>query len=164
VPYGVYDTDDGQILIATFTSREFVRLAAALGHAEWGQDPRFATNGPRVAHRAELRRLVNEALRGRGRAEWVERLNAATVSCGPINEVGDLADDPQVRARGGIVEMAHDTLGLVRSAASPLKLSAAPPTYRAPPPALGEHTDAILAQWLGLAAAEVTALRAKGAV
>jgi len=94
----------------------------------------------------------------------VERLNAATVSCGPINEISDLADDPQVQARGGIVEMEHDTLGLVRSAASPLRLSAAPPTYRAPPPALGQHTEATLAEWLGLSADEIASLRTKGAV
>ncbi len=164
VPYGVYDVDDGQILIATFTDRDFVRLAAALGHAEWSSDARFATNGPRVAHRQVLRDRITEALRGANRAQWVERLNAAMVSCGPINEIADLADDPQVTARGAIVDMNHSSLGVVRSAASPLRLSASPPVYQRPPPALGEHTEAVLAEWLGLGAAGVAALREKGAL
>ncbi|HEY3888087.1 MAG TPA: CaiB/BaiF CoA-transferase family protein [Caulobacteraceae bacterium] len=164
VPYGVYEVDDGQILIATFSNREFARLASAVGHPEWGEDPRFATNGPRVAHRAALSDLLTKALRGHTRAEWVERLNAATVSCGPINEIADLADDLQVQARGGIVVMDHAGLGVVRSAASPLRLSDAPPDYRLPPPTLGEHTEKVLADWLGLDGADVAALRAKGAV
>ena len=164
VPYGVYDVDDGQILIATFTNRDFERLAAALGHPEWSSDARFATNGPRVAHRQALRELIALALRGGKRAEWVERLNAASVSCGPINEIGDLADDPQVMARGAIVDLDHPLLGAVRSAASPLRLSATPPVYERPPPILGEHTDSVLAEWLGLEAAEVASLRDKGAL
>jgi crotonobetainyl-CoA:carnitine CoA-transferase CaiB-like acyl-CoA transferase len=164
VPYGVYDVDDGQILIATFTNRDFERLAGALGHAEWSSDTRFATNGPRVAHRQVLRDLITEALRGGDRAHWVERLNAAMVSCGPINEIADLAEDPQVKARGAIVDMDHETLGVVRSAASPLRLSASPPVYERAPPALGEHTDAVLAEWLGLDASHIAVLREKGAL
>jgi crotonobetainyl-CoA:carnitine CoA-transferase CaiB-like acyl-CoA transferase len=164
VPYGVFDVDDGQILIATFTNRDFERLAAALGHPEWSSDARFATNGPRVAHRQALRDLITLALRGGKRAEWVERLNAATVSCGPINEIADLAADPQVMARGAIVEMSDHSLGVVRSAASPLRLSASPPVYRSAPPVLGEHTEAVLAEWLGLGVADVETLRKKGAL
>ncbi len=164
VPYGVYDVDDGQILIATFTDRDFARLAAAVDHPEWADDPRFATNGPRVAHRDVVRERLTQALRGRTRAAWVERLNAANVSCGPINEIADLADDPQVRARGGIVEMDHASLGVVHAAASPLRLSDAPAAYRLPPPELGEHTETVLADWLGLDAVVVAGLRAKGAV
>jgi len=164
VPYGVYDVDDGQILIATFTNREFERLAAALGHAEWSRDSRFAASGARVANRAALRDLMTEALRGGTRTEWVERLNAATVSCGPINQIADLADDPQVKARGAIVDMDHETLGVVRTAASPLRLSDAPPVYRRPPPTLGEHTEEVLAEWLGLDAPGVARLREEGTV
>jgi crotonobetainyl-CoA:carnitine CoA-transferase CaiB-like acyl-CoA transferase len=164
VPYGVYPVDDGQILIATFNNREFARLAVALGHSEWAQDDRFATNGPRVANREVLRALITEALRGGTKAQWVEALNNATVSCGPINEIGDLADDPQVRARGVIVDLADDRLGSVLSAASPLRLSETPPNYRTPPPALGQHTETVLSDWIGLDAAAIADLRAKGVI
>ncbi len=84
-PYGVYPVDDGYILVATFNDREFVRLAKALGHPEWSSDERFATNGARVANRPLLKQLVTESLRGKGMIEWVEELNKATVSCGPLN-------------------------------------------------------------------------------
>ena len=164
VPYGIYDVDDGQILIATFTDRDFARLAVALGHPEWASDPQFATNGPRVANRQALRDLITKALRGGDRAHWVERLNAAMISCGPINEIADLADDPQVVARGAIVEMNDPSLGVMRSAASPLRLSASPPAYRRPPPPLGKHTEVVLAEWLGLGAADIAVLREKGAL
>jgi len=163
-PYGIFEVDDGRILIATFSDREFVRLAAALGHAEWADDARFATNAVRVARRAELRAEMLEALRGRDRQHWIERLNAARVSCGPINEISDLSDDPQVTARGGIVDLDHPMLGRVRSTANPVRLSATPPAYRRPPPMAGEHTDEVLQEWLGLDQDEVSALRAGGAL
>jgi crotonobetainyl-CoA:carnitine CoA-transferase CaiB-like acyl-CoA transferase len=163
-PYGVFDVDDGQILIATFSDREFVRLAEALDHPEWVEDGRFATNGARVAHREALRGVMTEALRGGTRSDWIARLSGATVSCGPLNEVADLASDPQVAARGGIIELANPLLGTVRSAASPLRLSNAPPSYRRAPPALGQHTDEVLAAWLGLDGAGAAALRTAGAV
>lgn len=149
VPYGIYDVDDGQILIATFNNREFARLADALGHPEWARDERFALNGPRVANREALRALITAALKGGTRAQWVERLNKATVSCGPINEVADLADDPQVKARNVVVPMQHAEAGEIFTVASPVRLSGTPPTYRRPPPVLGADTDAVLAEWLG---------------
>lgn len=163
-PYGVFDVDDGQILIATFSDREFIRLAAALGHAEWASDERFATNGARVAHRGELRALMTDALRGGTRSQWMDRLNAATVSCGPLNEISDLANDPQVLARNGLVDLDQPDLGRIRSVASPLKLAETPPTYRRPPPSLGAHTDEVLRDWLGLDAVRIGALRKNGAV
>jgi crotonobetainyl-CoA:carnitine CoA-transferase CaiB-like acyl-CoA transferase len=162
-PYGIYDVDDGQILIATFSDREFARLAAALGHEEWNVDPRFATNGARVANREALRASMTEVLRGGSRAYWIERLTAATVSCGPLNEVGDLATDPQTIARSGIVEMGHPSTGVIRSAASPLRLSEAPPSYRRPPPEIGEHTAEVLHEWLGLDEPAINVLAQKGA-
>jgi crotonobetainyl-CoA:carnitine CoA-transferase CaiB-like acyl-CoA transferase len=163
-PYGVFDVDDGQILIATFSDREFVRLAAALGHAEWAADNRFATNGARVAHRVELRSAMTEALKGGTRAIWMERLNAATVSCGPLNEITDLADDPQVLARNGLVDLEQPQLGTVRTVASPLRLSDTPPAYTRPPPSLGAHTDEVLQEWLGLDRAAIDDLRDAGVI
>ena len=107
---------------------------------------------------------MTQALHGGSRSDWIARLSAATVSCGPLNEIADLAGDPQVVARDGIVDLTHPRLGAVRSAASPLRLSEAPPTYRRPPPALGEHADEVLVDWLGLDAGGIGALRATGAI
>lgn len=164
MPYGVFDVDDGQILIATFNDREFARLAAELDHPAWSRDSRFATNGARVAHRETLKVLITEALRGGDKATWTARLNAVKVSCGPINAIGDLADDPQVAARGGIIDMRGHDGAVVRTVASPLRLSSTPPIYHTAPPDLGRHTDQVLADWLGLDGAAIAELRREGAI
>jgi len=147
-PYGVFEVDDGHILIATFNDREFARLANVLGYPQWNEDPRFATMAARNKNRSMLKQLVTEALRGKTKAQWVEVLNAGTVSCGPINEMADLENDPQVLARKLIVELQHPMHGPIRTAASPMRFSATPIVYRRAPPALGEHTDEIIREWL----------------
>lgn len=158
-PYGVFPVDDGYILIATFNDREFVRLAAALGHPEWSTDPRFAENGARVANRPLLKQLITEKLRGKSMHEWVELLNKATVSCGPLNTMKDIAQDPQVTAREMIVSMHHAVTGDVKVVASPIRLSDTPVTYRIAPPQMGEHTTHVLQNWLQLDAKQIDALR-----
>lgn len=158
-PYGVYDTDDGQLLIATFNDREFVRLARALGHPEWVEDERFAKNAARVAHRETLKAEIAHALKGKTRAEWTDILIGATVSCGPINSMADLEHDPHVRAREMIVTLEHPQLGPVRTLASPLRMSASPVSYRKAPPLIGEDTHDVLHDWLGLDSARIGVLR-----
>ncbi|BAI74874.1 caiB/BaiF family protein (plasmid) [Azospirillum sp. B510] len=163
-PYGVFPVDDGHLLIATFNDREFVRLARALGHPEWADDPRFFKMSARVANREPLKQAVAAALRGRTKAEWVAILNENTVSCGPINEMGDLELDPHVAERALVIEQQHPVLGIVRTAASPVRLSESPPTYRLAPPLLGEHNDEVLREWLGLEPDRVDALKRNGAI
>ncbi len=163
-PYGVYAVDDGYILVATFNDREFVRLAKAVGREDWIEDPRFAKNGARVANRKELSQQLTEALRGRTKAQWIEHLNANTVSCGPINGMSDLETDPHVIDRGMIVTQQHPLNGSVRSAASPLRFSATPVQYKLPPPAIGEHTDIVLRDWLGLSPERIDDLRQRNVI
>lgn len=163
-PYGVYEVDDGFLLVATFNHREFTRLAAAVGHPEWSEDARFARNSARVANRAELAGLLTQALAGRSKAEWVDMLNAATVSCGPINSMADLEHDAQVIARGLVVPMTHPVNGVIRTVASPLRMSESPVEYRIAPPRIGEHTEEVLQDWLGLAEPQCAALREQGAI
>ncbi|MDT4849657.1 Acetyl-CoA:oxalate CoA-transferase [compost metagenome] len=163
-PYGVYPVDDGFILVATFNDREFVRLAKAVGREDWIEDPRFAKNGARVANRRELSQQLTEALRGRTKAEWIEHLNANTVSCGPINGMQDLELDPHVIDREMIIAQEHPLNGTVRSAASPMRFSATPVRYKLAPPAIGEHTDAVLGEWLGLSAEHIAKLRQRNVI
>ncbi len=158
-PYGVYPVEDGHLLIATFNDREFVRLAKAVGHPEWADDPRFARNSARVANRPALAEALTEALRGRTKAQWAEIFDANTVSCGPINGMADLERDPQIRERGVIVPMTHPVKGEIRTAASPLRFSRTPVTYRHAPPLTGEHSDAILREWLDADDDRLAALR-----
>jgi crotonobetainyl-CoA:carnitine CoA-transferase CaiB-like acyl-CoA transferase len=158
-PYGVYAVDDGHLVIATFNDREFVRLANAVGHPEWIDDPRFAKNAARVANRKALAELLTDALRGRTKAEWTGIFNAKTVSCGPINTMPDLERDAQVVARGGIVSLQHPVKGEIRTAASPMRFSASPVEYRLPPPLIGEHTEQVLREWLKMSDGRIDELR-----
>lgn len=160
-PYGVYRASDGYMLIATFNDREFARLADAVGHSEWKTDPRFAKSGERVANRPALAELLTEALACRTRDEWVDLLNAATVSCGPINDMKDIEKDAQILAREVVVSVPHRLAGKVKVAASPIHLSDTPVTYRCGPPLAGQDTDALLTEFLGLGASDIAALRAR---
>ncbi|MGE0387707.1 MAG: CaiB/BaiF CoA transferase family protein [Gammaproteobacteria bacterium] len=164
VPYGVFDVDDGHILIATFNDREFARVANVVGHPEWIDDPRFAKNPGRVANRRLICSLINEALKGGTKAQWVERFNAAKVSCGPINRMPDLERDEQVLGRGLVIEQPHPINGRVRTAANPMRFSESPVRYRHPPPMRGQHTDDVLGDLLGLDAAARAVVRGRGIV
>ncbi|WP_198378123.1 CaiB/BaiF CoA transferase family protein [Neoroseomonas rubea] len=164
VPYGVFEGSDGRFVIGVLNDREFVRLAEALGHPEWADDPRFRRARDRVEHRAALLDRMRTLLRTRPRAEWLARLEAAKITSGPMNTAADVAADPHIAARGMIVEVPHHAGGTVRVAASPLHLSATPPTYRHGIPAPGGDTDAVLAEFAGMDAAEIAAARAAGIV
>lgn len=162
-PYGVFQASDGYIIIATFNDREFTRLANILGHPEWLSDPRFMRNGERVRNRAELKALITAVIRTKTRAEWVSILNSGTVSAGPINDIVDMQRDEQAIARNLFVSIPSANFGEVRTVASPYKLSVTPPTYRYPPPAVGEHSDELL-EAAGYSKDEVHALREAGAL
>ncbi len=102
-------------------------------------------------------------LKSRPRAWWLAELEAATVPCGPINDLSEVFADPHVQSRGMTVEMAHPLAGAVKLVASPIKLAATPVRYRYPPPLLGQDTDAVLGE-LGLDASAIAALRLQGAI
>lgn len=163
-PYGVFEVADGYVIIATFSDRDFVRLADVLGHPEWSSDPRFATNENRVAHRAELKQAVSQVTKGYEKQELEALLNGAKVSCGPINTMADLETNPHVLDRQSIRTLEHPRHGPVRTVASPLRFSQTPVCYHRAPPELGEHTGEILDEILGLSQADIEALRQKGIV
>jgi len=156
-PYGIFKALDGYIIIATFNDREYERLARVLGHPEWLEDARFKRNSERVKNRTALKQAIGAVIGQKTRAEWVEILNAATVSAGPINDMSDIEQDEHAIAREMFVAM-ESCWGTVRTVASPYRLSSTPPSYRLPPPAVGQHTDEILDE-LGLSKDERTALR-----
>lgn len=163
-PYGVYAVSDGHIIIATFNDREFMRLADVLGHPEWKTDPRFSTNGARVANRPLIKSLVARAVAPHNRDYWVKTLNAAKVSCGPINAMPDIEADPHVAARDMIVSLVHPEGHTVRMTGSPYRLSRTPVTYRTAPPLMGEHTEEVLREVLGTDAADIARLRQTGCI
>ena len=164
VPYQDFPTADGALVIAAGNDAQFARLCGELGLSELAQDPRFARNQDRVAHRQALILQLCAATRERPTAHWVDRLEAAGVPCGPINGIDAVFDDPQVRAREMQISMPHAAAGRVPLVASPLRLSASPASYRLTPPALGAHTREVLADLLKMSDAQIDDLAARGIV
>ncbi|MBX3027728.1 CoA transferase [bacterium] len=162
-PYGVHRARDRGFNIACGNDRQWRALCAALDLPALGEDPRFATPLARVAERAALTAALEARLATRDAAEWVALLNAADVPSGPINDMAETFADPQVRARQMYVELAHPTLGTLKTTGVPVKLSASPGAVERLPPELGADTDVALAGY-GFSAAEIAALRAVGAV
>ena len=148
VPYQDVPTADGDMILAIGNDGQFARFCAIAGHPEWSSDERFATNPARVANRALLIPLLRQATVMRTTAEWIAALEAQAVPCGPINRIDQVFADPQVQARGMKIEVAHPAFGSVPLVANPIRLSATPVQYRIAPPMLGEHSDAVRADWL----------------
>jgi crotonobetainyl-CoA:carnitine CoA-transferase CaiB-like acyl-CoA transferase len=150
VPYQDFPSADGDFILTIGNDGQFARFCAAAGHPEWSDDPRFATNVQRVGHREVLIPLIRQVTVFRTTAQWVADLGAAGVPCGPINNLAEVFDDPQVRARGLRVSMDHPLSGKVDLVANPIKLSRTPVRYRSAPPLLDQHAAEVLYDWLGL--------------
>ena len=162
-PYQDFPTQDGNMLLAIGNDGQFQRFCAAAGQPDWANDPRFTTNTLRVQHRTELIPMMEAVTRTRSTAAWIALLEDKAVPCGPINTIAQAFDDAQVKARGLRVELprsAGDGIRTIAGVASPLRLSANPPVLRNAPPALGQHTDEVLAE-LGLNTQAIAALRDK---
>ncbi|MGQ2981654.1 MAG: CaiB/BaiF CoA transferase family protein [Polaromonas sp.] len=149
VPYQAFPTADGDIILAVGNDGQFAKFCVVAGHPEWSSDERFASNAQRVANRAVLVPLLRQATVMRSSADWIAALEAAGVPCGPINRIDEVFADPQVIARGLQISLPHTLAGQVPLVANPIRLSGSPVAYRRPPPLLGEHTEEVLAQWLG---------------
>lgn len=163
-PYQDFPTADGSMLLAIGNDGQFGRFCAAVGRPEWSADPRYASNTLRVRNRATLIPAMEEVTRGRTTAEWIALLEDKAVPCGPINDIAQAFDDPQVQARGLAIDLpraAGDGIDTIRGVASPLRLSEHPPVLRHAPPALGQHTDEVLAEW-GVTQAECARMRSIG--
>jgi crotonobetainyl-CoA:carnitine CoA-transferase CaiB-like acyl-CoA transferase len=164
VPYEVFPTADGHIILAIGNDSQFASFCQAAGCPELVQEPRFRTMSQRIVHRAELIPLIADVMRTRAKHEWIGLLEAANVPCGPINNMKEVFEDPQVQHRGLRVDIPHPSGGKAAVVRSPLRLSETPVEYRLAPPTLGQHNQEVLQGLLGRSDAEFAKLKAAGII
>jgi crotonobetainyl-CoA:carnitine CoA-transferase CaiB-like acyl-CoA transferase len=162
VPYQPFKTRDGEVILACGNDKLFAKFCEVAGCPQLARDPRFATNAKRVENREDITRLLAEIFRTRTTRQWCELLEAAGVPNGPINDLKQVFEEPQVVARGMRIELEHALAGRIPLIASPMRFSSTALEYRLAPPVLGQHTDEVLRALLGLPEAEIARLRAQG--
>lgn len=163
VPYQLFPTEDGHIILAVGNDTQFRRFCELAGAPEMASDPRFETNAERVRNRETLVPLIENLTRRHPNRYWLEGLNRLGVPCGPVNDIAQVFADPQVQHRQMAIEMPHPLAGdgVVRLIGNPIKFSATPVVYRRSPPTLGQQTDEVLEELLGLDEDERASLRAR---
>jgi len=159
VPYTVYKAADGFVIVACGNDKQFIRLTAALGVPALADDLAFMTNEARIKNRDRLDTELGNAIAAFDRETVITLLEKAGVSCGPINDIAEVFDDPQVQARGLRIDQRRSDNSPISSTAFPAKLSETPAQYHSAPPLLGEHNDDVLRQWADLSDEAITALR-----
>jgi crotonobetainyl-CoA:carnitine CoA-transferase CaiB-like acyl-CoA transferase len=163
VPYQVFAVSDGHIIVAVGNDSQFRAYCGVLGLPELADDPRFATNPGRVVNRETLVPMLVERMALDARDHWLAELERVGVPAGPINTLDQVYEDPQVRFRQMRRELPHPAAGKVPIAASPLRFSGSPVEYRRAPPMLGEHTEQVLRERLGLSDSDIQAMASGGA-
>ena len=158
VPYEVFATADGHLILAVGNDSQFASFCKVAGRPELAADPRYGTMPGRITNRATLLPLLREIFARRPSAQWIAELEAANVPCGPINNYKEVFEDPQVRHRGLKIEIPHQAGVPCPTVASPMRFSETPVEYMVPPPLLGEHTREVLGSLLGLGDGELDRL------
>jgi formyl-CoA transferase len=164
VPYQTFKTADGWIIVAAGNDGQWRKFCALGGEEQLCDDSRFARVQDRIRNRDALLPLLSAMVEKRTSADWIAGMETAGVPCGPINDLKQVYDNPQVKARGMRIEIERADAGPVALVANPIKASRTPPTYRRPPPRLGEHTDEVLGSVLGWDAQRIAAAREAGAI
>lgn len=158
VPYQVFPTEDGHIIVAVGNDTQYKRLCSAIERDDLWEDERYRTTSGRLIHRDELIPQIEQALKGRPSSVWLDRMEANGIPSGPINNYKQVFDDPQVQHRGLRQEIPYPGGGVTPTIASPLRLSETPVQYRMAAPTLGQHTQEILREVLGKTQNEIDQL------
>ncbi len=164
-PYQIFASADGDIILITGNDGQFRKFCEFAGRPELAADQRFATNAARVRNRAQLVPMVAEIIAEHPSRYWLEGLEELNIPCCPINDVPAAFADSHVRQRKMEIAMEHPVSAApVHLIANPMKMSGTPPAYRRPPPMLGQHTEEVLREFLGMDASQVAGLRERGVV
>jgi len=164
LPYQTFRTRSRDIAIGIASDRQWRIFCPIIGRPDLADDPRYVTNAARSANRASLVEALQEALLGRTCEDWEAMLSCAGIPVGAINSIDQVVAHPQVCARGALVECDHPVAGRIRTVAPPVRLSDTPGAVRTPAPLLGQHTEQVLRERVGLSDAEIARLRASGAI
>ncbi|MBI2194199.1 MAG: CoA transferase [Planctomycetes bacterium] len=163
-PFQIFRSRDGYFVLAIGNDATWKKFCLHLGRSDLITDPRFASNPARTENQAALESLLTEVFREKPTGTWLDELGRIGVPCGPIQTVDEVVHHPQIRARGMMVEIEHPDAGPLLMPASPIQLSETPPRAEKPAPRLGEHTQEILGQLLGLEEGEMAELRSAGVI
>jgi crotonobetainyl-CoA:carnitine CoA-transferase CaiB-like acyl-CoA transferase len=162
-PYQAFEASDGWVNIGGANQANWERIAIALGHPEWREDPRFATNSDRMENLAALTDAMSAIVATRTRAEWIAVLDAAGVPVGPVNTIGEALTHPQTLARGMVVDLVHPQAGATKAIGCPIHFSKTPTRIDRPAPMLGEHSRELLHEY-GYGDAEIDGFVAAGVI
>jgi crotonobetainyl-CoA:carnitine CoA-transferase CaiB-like acyl-CoA transferase len=163
-PYETFEAADGHVIVGVGSEPLWRSFCALLGRSDLAADPRFQANPQRVANYDALRAVLAPILRSRTVGDWLSALGEAGIPCGRVRTVAEALENPQVAARGLLLDVEHPRAGRGRYVGSPIGLTGAGRGSRRPPPLLGQHTDEVLREWLDLSGAEVEDLRQGGVV
>jgi formyl-CoA transferase/CoA:oxalate CoA-transferase len=164
LPYQTFQTKTRDLALAVGSEKLWKIFCPIIGCPELADDPRYNTNVQRAENRESLIAKLQQVFLTRSYEEWETVLTKNGIPVGAINDLAQVVDHPQVKARGSIVDVDHPRAGKIRVVGVPVRLSATPGSVRTPSPALGEHTAEVLSELLGLDTAEIDALRAAGAL
>lgn len=164
VPYQVFATQDGHLILAVGNDGQFKRLCDLLGRSELATDERFAKNKDRVAHRSEIVGILSEIFHERTTDQWLSIIETQGIPCGRINRIDQALNDEQVAHRQMRTQVKHQSLGALDVLTSPMHLSATPPKVLRAPPMLGEHTEEVLSDLLRRSDADLAELRSAGVI
>jgi len=160
-PFEAFSAKDGYIIIAVGNDRLWAKFCELIVREDLIADERFANNAARTKNQKQLKAVLDGVFPGKSVDEWIELLEGAGIPCGPINTVDRVLKDPQIQAREMIVEIEHPVAGHLKMPGLPIKLSATPGAVEKPAPLLGQHTEIILQELLGMNAAQVADLKAR---
>jgi formyl-CoA transferase/CoA:oxalate CoA-transferase len=164
LPYQTFRTRTRELALAVGSEKLWKIFCPLIGHPELATDTRYRSNGARDANRESLVAKLQEAFLTRSYEEWEALLVASGIPVGTVNTLAEVVRHPQVKARGSMVEIDHPSVGKVPVVGVPVRLSATPGSVRTPSPTLGQHTDEVLRDLLGMGAPEIGALRLAGVI
>lgn len=164
VPYRSFKTKDGDILFGGGNDRLFGVLSDGLGKPEWKDDVKFKTNAARVANRNQLEAEIEAISQQKTTEDWLQVFEGSGMPYAAVNDVQTTLNHAHTKARNMVVEMEHEACGPIKMVNSPVKFSETQPSIRSVPPMLGQHTNEVLEEHLGMSKSDISALKEQGVV